>query len=120
MTLTYRMLTIHLSIHSLIHQVPSSSTPAGASLIPYGLPCLRELFRFLISLTNPHDRHNTDAMIHMGLQLLTVALESAHIAPYQSLLGLVKDELCRHLFQVSPSRQPSPYDGPSENPVQMH
>nr|XP_020463235.1 Golgi-specific brefeldin A-resistance guanine nucleotide exchange factor 1 isoform X3 [Monopterus albus] len=72
----------------------------GASLIPYGLPCLRELFRFLISLTNPHDRHNTDAMMHMGLQLLTVALESAHIANYQSLLGLVKDELCRHLFQL--------------------
>lgn len=73
----------------------------GASLIPYGLPCLRELFRFLISLTNPHDRHNTDAMMHMGLQLLTVALESANIANYQSLLVLVKDELCRHLFQVS-------------------
>lgn len=73
----------------------------GAALIPYSLPCLRELFRFLISLTNPHDRHNTDAMMHMGLQLLTVALEAAHIAPYQSLLGLVKDELCRHLFQVS-------------------
>ncbi|XP_035028548.1 Golgi-specific brefeldin A-resistance guanine nucleotide exchange factor 1 isoform X1 [Hippoglossus stenolepis] len=72
----------------------------GASLIPYGLPCLRELFRFLISLTNPHDRHNTDAMMHMGLQLLTAALESAHIANYQSLLGLVKDELCRHLFQL--------------------
>lgn len=72
----------------------------GASLIPYGLPCLRELFRFLISLTNPHDRHNTDTMMHMGLQLLTVALESAHIANYQSLLVLVKDELCRHLFQV--------------------
>ncbi len=72
----------------------------GASLIPYGLPCLRELFRFLISLTNPHDRHNTDAMMHMGLQLLTVALESGHIANYQSLLGLVKDELSRHLFQV--------------------
>lgn len=72
----------------------------GVALIPYGLPCLRELFRFLISLTNPHDRHNTDAMIHMGLQLLTVALESAHIVNYQSLLVLVKDELCRHLFQV--------------------
>ncbi|CAB1343546.1 unnamed protein product [Coregonus sp. 'balchen'] len=72
----------------------------GAALIPYGLPCLRELFRFLISLTNPHDRHNTDAMMHMGLQLLTVALEAAHIAPYQSLLGLIKDELCRHLFQL--------------------
>ncbi|KAM9561145.1 Golgi-specific brefeldin A-resistance guanine nucleotide exchange factor 1-like isoform 1-T2 [Salvelinus alpinus] len=72
----------------------------GAALIPYSLPCLREIFRFLISLTNPHDRHNTDAMMHMGLQLLTVALEAAHIAPYQSLLGLVKDELCRHLFQL--------------------
>lgn len=73
---------------------------AGGSLIPYGLPCLRELFRFLISLTNPHDRHNTDTMMHMGLQLLTVALESGHVANYQSLLVLVKDELCRHLFQV--------------------
>lgn len=40
-------------------------------------------------------------MIHMGLQLLTVALESAPIANCQSLLGLVKEELCRHLFQVS-------------------
>lgn len=73
---------------------------AGGSLIPYGLPCLRELFRFLISLTNPHDRHNTDTMMHMGLQLLTVALESGHLANYQSLLVLVKDELCRHLLQV--------------------
>lgn len=79
---------------------PSLVSLLGVSLIPYGLPCLRELFRFLISLTNPHDRHNTDAMMHMGLQLLTVALESAHIANYQSLLGLVKDELCRHLLQV--------------------
>lgn len=74
----------------------------GSSLLPYGLPCLRELFRFLISLTNPHDRHNTDAMMHMGLQLLTVALESGHIVNYPSLLVLVKDELCRHLLQVKP------------------
>nr|XP_023659672.1 Golgi-specific brefeldin A-resistance guanine nucleotide exchange factor 1 isoform X2 [Paramormyrops kingsleyae] len=72
----------------------------GVAPMPYGLPCLRELFRFLISLTNPHDRHNSDVMLHMGLQLLTVALEAAYIAPYQSLLGLVKDELCRHLFQL--------------------
>uniref|UniRef100_A0A673I166 Golgi-specific brefeldin A-resistance guanine nucleotide exchange factor 1 n=1 Tax=Sinocyclocheilus rhinocerous TaxID=307959 RepID=A0A673I166_9TELE len=72
----------------------------SAALIPYGLPCLRELFRFLISLTNPHDRHNSDVMMHMGLQLLNVALEAAHIAPYQSLLCLVKDELCRHLTQL--------------------
>ncbi|XP_067876505.1 Golgi-specific brefeldin A-resistance guanine nucleotide exchange factor 1 isoform X3 [Heterodontus francisci] len=77
-----------------------STQKEGAALVPYGLPCIRELFRFLISLTNPHDRHNSDVMIHIGLQLLTIALESAHIANYTSLLGLVKDELCRHLFQL--------------------
>ncbi|XP_036402027.1 Golgi-specific brefeldin A-resistance guanine nucleotide exchange factor 1 isoform X1 [Megalops cyprinoides] len=94
------------SIHDMDYVNPrgvrftQSTQKDGAALIPYGLPCLRELFRFLISLTNPHDRHNSDVMMHMGLQLLTAALESAHIAPYQSLLGLVKDELCRHLFQL--------------------
>ncbi|XP_069741695.1 Golgi-specific brefeldin A-resistance guanine nucleotide exchange factor 1 isoform X1 [Narcine bancroftii] len=77
-----------------------STQKEGAALVPYGLPCIRELFRFLISLTNPHDRHNSDVMIHMGLQLLTIALESAPIANYTSLLGLIKDELCRHLFQL--------------------
>ncbi|NXL47276.1 GBF1 factor, partial [Podilymbus podiceps] len=76
------------------------SQKEGAALVPYGLPCIRELFRFLISLTNPHDRHNSEVMIHMGLQLLTVALESAPIANCQALLGLVKEELCRHLFQL--------------------
>ncbi|XP_063730862.1 Golgi-specific brefeldin A-resistance guanine nucleotide exchange factor 1 isoform X1 [Eleginops maclovinus] len=94
------------SIHDMDYVNPrgvrftQSTQRDGASIIPYGLPCLRELFRFLISLTNPHDRHNTDAMMHMGLQLLTVALEAAHITNYQSLMGLVKDELCRHLFQL--------------------
>ncbi|KAM6997801.1 Golgi-specific brefeldin A-resistance guanine nucleotide exchange factor 1 isoform 2-T3 [Tautogolabrus adspersus] len=94
------------SVHDMDYVNPrgvrftQSTQRDGASIIPYGLPCLRELFRFLISLTSPHDRHNTDAMMHMGLQLLTVALESGHIANYPSLLGLVKDELCRHLFQL--------------------
>ncbi|KAJ8418284.1 hypothetical protein AAFF_G00139930 [Aldrovandia affinis] len=94
------------SIHDMDYVNPrgvrftQSSQKDGVALIPYGLPCLRELFRFLISLTNPNDRHNSDVMMHMGLQLLTVALEAAHMAPYQSLLGLVKDELCRHLFQL--------------------
>uniref|UniRef100_A0A4W5NUZ6 Golgi-specific brefeldin A-resistance guanine nucleotide exchange factor 1 n=1 Tax=Hucho hucho TaxID=62062 RepID=A0A4W5NUZ6_9TELE len=93
-------LTKMMALNPLLTVMLSFPNLPGAALIPYGLPCLRELFRFLISLTNPHDRHNTDAMMHMGLQLLTVALEAAHIAPYQSLLGLVKDELCRHLFQL--------------------
>ncbi|XP_067995850.1 Golgi-specific brefeldin A-resistance guanine nucleotide exchange factor 1 isoform X5 [Melanerpes formicivorus] len=94
------------SVHDMDYVNPrgvrftQSSQKEGAALVPYGLPCIRELFRFLISLTNPHDRHNSEVMIHMGLQLLTVALESASIASCQSLLGLVKEELCRHLFQL--------------------
>ncbi|XP_077999496.1 Golgi-specific brefeldin A-resistance guanine nucleotide exchange factor 1-like [Glandiceps talaboti] len=69
-------------------------------LIPHGLPCVRELFRFLISLISPHDRHNTDVMIHMGLSLLTVALEtgSDHIGAYNALLCLVRDDMCKNLF----------------------
>ncbi|XP_030426923.1 Golgi-specific brefeldin A-resistance guanine nucleotide exchange factor 1 isoform X9 [Gopherus evgoodei] len=94
------------SVHDMDYVNPrgvrftQSSQKEGIALVPYGLPCIRELFRFLISLTNPHDRHNSEVMIHMGLQLLTVGLESAPVANCQSLLGLVKDELCRHLFQL--------------------
>ncbi|XP_051506631.1 Golgi-specific brefeldin A-resistance guanine nucleotide exchange factor 1-like isoform X1 [Myxocyprinus asiaticus] len=94
------------SVHDMDYVNPrgvrftQSTQKDGVALIPYGLPCLRELFRFLISLTNPHDHHNSDVMMHMGLQLLNVALEATHIAPYHSLLYLVKDELCRHLIQL--------------------
>ncbi|KAL9961546.1 hypothetical protein ACROYT_G030504 [Oculina patagonica] len=80
---------------------PQEPVKEGAGpLVPYGLPCIRELFRFLISLINPHDRHNSEAMIHMGLSLLTVALESGshHIGTFPSLMNFVKDELCKNLF----------------------
>ncbi|XP_023706010.1 Golgi-specific brefeldin A-resistance guanine nucleotide exchange factor 1 isoform X5 [Cryptotermes secundus] len=71
-------------------------------LVPYGVACVRELFRFLISLCNPLDKQNTETMIHTGLSLLTVALEigADSIGKYNSLLGLVKDELCRNLFSL--------------------
>lgn len=72
-------------------------------MIPYGLPCIREFLRFLIALCNPLDKQNTDTMMHMGLSLLTVALEvgADHIGKYESLMVLVKDEMCRNLFAVS-------------------
>nr|XP_032805808.1 Golgi-specific brefeldin A-resistance guanine nucleotide exchange factor 1 isoform X1 [Petromyzon marinus]XP_032805809.1 Golgi-specific brefeldin A-resistance guanine nucleotide exchange factor 1 isoform X1 [Petromyzon marinus]XP_032805810.1 Golgi-specific brefeldin A-resistance guanine nucleotide exchange factor 1 isoform X1 [Petromyzon marinus]XP_032805811.1 Golgi-specific brefeldin A-resistance guanine nucleotide exchange factor 1 isoform X1 [Petromyzon marinus] len=83
---------------------PSKENHTGGTtvLLPYGLPCVRELFRFLVSLTNLYDRHNSDVMVHMGLQLLTVAMETAHesVAHYASLLALVQDDLCRHLIQL--------------------
>ena len=41
-------------------------------------------------------------MIHIGLSLLTVALESgaAHIGAFPSLMSLVSDEMCKNLFMV--------------------
>lgn len=75
----------------------------ASSLLPYGLPCIQELFRFLILLCNPLDKQNTDTMIHMGLSLLTVAFKvgADNIGKYDTLLELVKDDLCRNLFAVS-------------------
>ncbi|CAH1155460.1 unnamed protein product [Phaedon cochleariae] len=71
-------------------------------LYPYGLACVRELFRFLISLCNPHEKQNTEVMIHLGLTLLTVAFEigADNIGKYNALLALVKDDLCRNLFSL--------------------
>ena len=42
-------------------------------------------------------------MIHMGLSLLTVALESGadYIPAYSSLMCLVKDDMCKNLIFVS-------------------
>lgn len=69
---------------------------------PYGIPCIRELFRFLISLCNPLDAQNTDSIIQIALNLLTVVFEVAsdNIGNFYSLIALVKDELCRSLFSV--------------------
>ncbi|XP_045476199.1 Golgi-specific brefeldin A-resistance guanine nucleotide exchange factor 1 [Harmonia axyridis] len=73
-----------------------------SSLLPYGLACVKELFRFLISLCNPHDKQNTDVMIHLGLTLLTVAFEigADSIGKFPSLMALLKDDLCRNLFSL--------------------
>ncbi|KAI9822830.1 MAG: GDP/GTP exchange factor for ARF [Phylliscum demangeonii] len=68
----------------------------------YSLPSIRELLRVLINLLDPHDRQHTDSMRVMALRILDVALEVAgsSIIRHESLSRLVKDELCRHLFQL--------------------
>uniref|UniRef100_A0A182JBH8 Uncharacterized protein n=1 Tax=Anopheles atroparvus TaxID=41427 RepID=A0A182JBH8_ANOAO len=83
-------------------EIAPASVGAMVSHIPYGLPCIRELFRFLISLCNPLDKQNTDVMIHMGLTLLTVTFEvgADSIGRYDSLLAIVKDDLCKNLFAL--------------------
>lgn len=71
-------------------------------LAPYGALCVRELFRFLVSLCSPLDKQNTEVMMHLGLSLLQVALEVSAdaLANFPSLLSLVKDDLCRNLILV--------------------
>ncbi|XP_023229448.1 Golgi-specific brefeldin A-resistance guanine nucleotide exchange factor 1-like, partial [Centruroides sculpturatus] len=80
-------------------QIPQEGS---GPLIPYGLPCVRELFRFLVTLINPIERHNTEANFHIGLSLLTVALEAGanQIDNFNSLLTLIKDDMCRNLFSL--------------------
>lgn len=69
---------------------------------PYSLPSIRELFRVLVNLLEPHDRQHTDAMRIMALRIIDVVLEVAgpSIAKHPSLASLAKDHLCRHLFQL--------------------
>ena len=89
--------------------------------IPYGLPCVREVFRFLISIINPNESWTppggqgniannsvggitlqNDTMIQTALSLLSSALETGaeHIHRFDSLLELVKDDLCKNLVSL--------------------
>ncbi|KAJ5719445.1 hypothetical protein N7493_007900 [Penicillium malachiteum] len=74
---------------------------------PYSLPSIRELFRVLIDLLDPHNRQHTDTMRVMALRIIDVALEVAgpSIALHPSLAALAKDDLCRYIFQLVRSEQ---------------
>ena len=78
------------------------SLDSEGKLIPYGLPALYELLRFLISLINPHEAGNTEAQINIGLSLITTALEVGvtSIGRFPSLLAMVQDNLCRSLISL--------------------
>jgi golgi-specific brefeldin A-resistance guanine nucleotide exchange factor 1 len=69
---------------------------------PYSLPSVKELFRSLVELLDPHDLNYTDTMRVMALRIVDVALEVAgpSIANHPSLATLAQDTLCRHLFQL--------------------
>lgn len=84
--------------------LPATTEPeqTTAEIKPYSLPSIRELFRVLVDLLDPHDRQHTDTMRVMALRIVDVALEVAgpSIASHPSLANLAKDTLCRHLFQL--------------------
>ncbi|KAG0227252.1 GDP/GTP exchange factor for ARF [Mortierella sp. GBA43] len=70
---------------------------------PYGLASIQELLRVLISLLNPNDQQHTDRMRLMALSISDVALEvgGRSITKFQTLLALVADDMCKHLFQIA-------------------
>ncbi len=73
-----------------------------AIIKPYSLPSIRELFRVLVDLLQPHNRQHGDTLRVMALRIIDVALEVAgpSIAKHPSLATLAKDDLCRYLFQL--------------------
>ncbi|KAF2396554.1 Sec7-domain-containing protein [Trichodelitschia bisporula] len=80
----------------------SAAVSGEPSIKPYSLPSIKELFRSLVELLDPHDGRFTDTMRVIALRIIDVALEVAgpSIASHPSLASLAKDTLCRHLFQL--------------------
>ncbi|KAF3936102.1 hypothetical protein ABW20_dc0108957 [Dactylellina cionopaga] len=69
---------------------------------PYSLPSIRELFRVLVSLLDPHNKQHTDTLRVMAMRILDVAFEvsGSAITKHPSLATLAQDDLCRYLFQL--------------------
>lgn len=78
------------------------SSHETSTIKPYSLPSIRELFRVLVDLLQPHNRPHADVMRVMALRIIDVALEVAgpSLAKHPSLATLAKDDLCRNLFQL--------------------
>ena len=81
---------------------PASEMSDDLPIKPYSLPSIRELFRVLVDLLDPHDRQNADVVRVMALKIINIALEVAgpSIAKHPTLATLAEDRLCRYLFQL--------------------
>ncbi|TGJ85964.1 hypothetical protein E0Z10_g2814 [Xylaria hypoxylon] len=79
-----------------------SDAPDSLEIKPYSLPSMKELFRVLVDLLDPHDKQQGDTMRVMALRIIHVALEVAgpSIARHPGLAVVAEDRLCRHLFQL--------------------
>ncbi|KAI1857702.1 hypothetical protein JX265_011117 [Neoarthrinium moseri] len=76
--------------------------PLELDIKPYSLPSMKELFRVLVDLLDPHDKTQGDNMRVMALRIIHVALEVAgpSIARHPALAFVAEDKLCRYLFQL--------------------
>ena len=95
--------TLSTVVNGSESEAASASEATNSPLIkPYSLPSIRELFRVLVNLLDPHDRQHTENMRVMALRIIDVALEVAgpSMIRHASLSNLARDQLCRHLFQL--------------------
>ncbi|VDP33506.1 unnamed protein product [Soboliphyme baturini] len=85
-----------------LNENENSDETSEVSTLPYGLPCVRELLRFLITLCNPWEQQNSGSMIELALNLIIVALEAGadHLGKYSVLLPMVQNELCRNIISL--------------------
>lgn len=90
---------------------------------PYGLPTVAEVLRVLINLLDPNDQQHTDTIRHTALGILTAALStcmstsnpstsdqatSSHaLTRFPSLIALLADRGCRHLFLLARTEAPA-------------
>jgi brefeldin A-resistance guanine nucleotide exchange factor 1 len=81
---------------------PAPESPDDAPIKPYSLPSIRELFRVLVDLLDPHNGNHNATMRVMALRIINVALEVAgpSISKHPSLANVAENELCRYLFQL--------------------
>lgn len=97
------MSTTNISTATIdIVQTSELTSDEASTIKPYSLPSIRELFRVLVDLLQPHNRPHADVMRVMALRIIDVALEVAgpSLAKHPSLVMLAKDDLCRNLFQL--------------------
>lgn len=91
---------------------------------PYGLPTVAEVLRVLINLLDPNDQQHTDTIRLTALGILTAALSSCFptsapgsasnqsspshsLTKFPSLLSLLADRACRHLFLLARTEAPA-------------
>jgi brefeldin A-resistance guanine nucleotide exchange factor 1 len=82
--------------------LPSDSDNSHREQIPYGMPAVKEVLRFLVSLLNPTDGRSTDIMRHLSLTFLQTFFLSGmeFIAGSSVLVEFISNEVCKQLFQV--------------------
>ena len=95
--------TFQEKVDSAQESAPKPVSFAPMDVESFGLPALTEILRVLVSLLDPRNAQNTDAMRLLAMTILSSVLETsgASMAQYPTLRAILQDSACRHLFQLA-------------------